>query len=73
MHCWMQDENPRDMAHDFRLMGATFEKKMNQSVTETREANLWGSYRKSNTEKSWNLKIGSTVNQLVSQRNLRSD
>ena len=25
-------------------MGGTFEGKMNQSVTETREVNLWGSY-----------------------------
>ena len=25
-------------------MGGTFEGKMNQSITETREVNLWGSY-----------------------------
>ena len=48
LFCWIYDENPRDSAHDFRLMGATFKGKMNQTVTETLEPNLWGSHRISN-------------------------
>ena len=40
-NCWIYDKNTIDLAHDFRLTGATFEGKMNQSVIETRESNLW--------------------------------
>ena len=35
-----QDVNPSDVSHNFRLMGATFLRKLNQSVD--RNADKWG-------------------------------
>ena len=39
------DKNPTRLDHIFVFMGVTFKEKMNQSVTKTREPNVWGSYR----------------------------
>ena len=38
--CRISDMNPTDSPHQFWLMGGTFEGKMNQSISETREVNL---------------------------------
>ena len=39
------DKNPTHLGPVFWFVGATFRKKMNQSVTKTRDPNVWGSYR----------------------------
>ena len=63
-------DHPRVLAHDFRIMGATFEGKMNQSVIETPEANLLGSHRISNNVES--LRTAGCKKKLAASRLERS-
>ena len=41
------DKNRADLGHAFSFMGDTLEGKLNQSVSETRDPNLYGSYHRS--------------------------